>query len=301
MYMKICISKFLQIIISLIPIIIVLSVGFCHPELRKSNINNFFGEKAYSIEESRLFCQKANGLSSLSFYLPSLYVIIFENIEFKFNQENLEKLFFILINIYNCAGNLIYHMFCFNDGLIFDGSGMNGLIFYILANTSKKIFFSHSYFIWNLIYWVVFVTMFIIFDPFLIKKTEYLDNDKIHSENMYNHLIPIIILVEETYANTIEENYFANYNGLISLILFIIAYIFWNVEQKNYIEVKEDSIFQFHAVWHFLTSIALLFLYRMYKKQNIFEVKREFDLRKVDLSKKDEKKKKKKISEYSYI
>lgn len=237
---------------------------FCfHPELRNKEMeSSFFGEKAYNIEESPYFCQKANGLSSIFYFLPPLYVLLIERIRFEWTQRNLEFFIFVLVSFYNGIGNLSFHAFCLPYGLSLDGSGMIYLISFFVSKTFQKLFFNHDRYIWLGIFWFIFCVQILLFDPFLLHIYDI--------SNYYSYVIPLIIFVEQCFANTIEHRKFSNIFGILSLIFFVVGYVFWLIDEKEIVKIGIESLFQFHSLWHIFTSLSILFLFKMYMLQDIF-------------------------------
>jgi len=253
----------LKILISIFQIILLLIIGLKNPQYRIIKDKKFFGEKSYSSNES-IFCQKANGISSLFYYLPALFAILLNRQHICY-QEYFEYILFILSNIYNCIGNICFHMYCFKNGVDFDGSTMNVLISFVLAQTAKKIFFKLKFYYWNLVFWFVFIFIIILFNPFLFHLLD--------SETLYIYSIPITVFVELIWTNTLEKKRISNKFGILSFFFFNLGYISWNIQKKNYIHQHDESLFQWHSLWHFFTSLSIISLYKMYCVQNIFKYK----------------------------
>ena len=56
--------------------------------------------------------------------------------------------------------------------------------------------------------------------------------------------------------------------GIISMITFVIAFVFWNLSKNGDLLCYPSSWFQGHALWHLLDALALYFLFRYYISEN---------------------------------
>jgi len=77
-----------------------------------------------------------------------------------------------------------------------------------------------------------------------------------------------IFVKKKTQEYKIDISFFPYYkNFLVSIILFVVAFGIWILDYKRIVCDPDNHILQGHAIWHILTSLCYLFLYKFYSSK----------------------------------
>lgn len=102
-------------------------------------------------------------------------------------------------------------------------------------------------------FWVVFVLLVLAFDPLLLHVANV--------EALYFYGLPLLVVIEITYASTVEHCRLDDPWAIATALLFVLGYGGWTLGQRNY--CVETGWFQFHALWHVCCAASTLTMYRM--------------------------------------
>ena len=235
----------------------------------KCIVDSFFCEKLYSFEESPFFCQKANGLSSLSFFLPVIYISFV--LKFNFHTEFFLNIFFIIINIWNTFGNLAYHGFCSEQGQALDGSGFMWILAWISTMSLYRLFEQRLSFLgqFNILLFFIFTLGFAsIGESWAFDSFGATDTGTIITIISFGIIIGIPVIIKAKTMNYDSKLDFIkkNQNILISIFFAANAILVWFL-QKHHNICWETSWFQLHAIWHFFMGMSILFIYIHFNRE----------------------------------
>ena len=80
-------------------------------------------------------------------------------------------------------------------------------------------------------------------------------------------LIAVTVAIETLNA-TFRKARRENKWGIAALFSFLAAFAVWNFGRNDCPFCRPDSLWQPHALWHFLFALALFFLFRLYVSEN---------------------------------
>jgi hypothetical protein len=55
-------------------------------------------------------------------------------------------------------------------------------------------------------------------------------------------------------------------NFISALGIFAVAFTIWSLDVKEILCIKDNHVFQGHALWHILNSLCFIFLYKFYRQ-----------------------------------
>lgn len=198
--------------------------------------------------------EPSNTYSNAAYIIVGIYLV---SLCRKIPLSHLHLLGFFCILIGLMSG--FYHASGSFVGEVFDYSSMYLLSIYFLCMNLRRLFTLNDRILWIMALFLLCLSI------------GSLVTWEVIGSILFGTQVILALLIEIYLSKTKNET--PSYRPLVSACgLFVLAFLFWNLDRHRILCDPNNHILSGHALWHIITAVAIYYIYKFYSQ---FEFKHE--------------------------